>query len=125
MGLGSGIQQVHDIHFKSPKTGGDRIAGVGYSWSAGGQMPDNEKLAVYWMYAYSDELTTDVLEMLSRQLDELAAETGREVLRHPRSSDGYDLEEIRAQVAVMPSHHRAYFYTGYGPLADRLGLDDA
>lgn len=120
MGLGSGIQQVKDTHFESPVTGGDRIAGVGYSWSAGGQMSDNEKLAVYWMYAYSDELTIEVLAMLSSKLDELAAKTGREILRYPRVTDGYDLAKTRALVAEAKPHQPAYFFTGYGPLADRL-----
>ena len=120
MGLGSGIQRIKTIHFKSPVIGGDRIAGVGYSWSAGGQMSDNEKLAVYWMYAYSDELNAEVLDMLCRELDKLASETGREILRYPKAADGYDLAETQAQVAKAKPHQPPYFFTGYGPLADRL-----
>lgn len=124
--MASGIQEVKDVHFKSPIDGTDRIAGLGVAWCDGGQTADNGKLAYYWMYAYRDELTPEIMSFLNEELDRVAKKMNCEILCRPSIDQGKDIDKMIATIDSETGHYPGPgwqmppWYTGFGPMNARL-----
>jgi len=122
MGLGSGLEIIKKIYFSSPVTGGLRGCSLGYSWSAGGQMTDDEKIQVYHLDCYDDELTPEIIEWIRNKAEELAMETGREVAETLFESRPENLKKLQKEIdnARPPYQDLAHFTSIH--MGDRLRL---